>query len=112
MPEVAGIAQADRLAVLHHVRHHKDLRMARQLELVQHVDLQRAEAAAEGDLLRRRDALVAEHQHVIVEVRAMDAREIPGGQRLRQIQPDHFGTERCVERTDAEAIRASGACGT
>jgi hypothetical protein len=72
----AGVAQADRLAVLLDVGDDQDLRMARQLELAQHVDLQRAEAAAEGDLLGRRDALVAEHQHVVVEVGAVDAREV------------------------------------
>ncbi len=57
--------------------------MAGQLELVQHVDLQRAEAAAEVDLLRGRDALVAEHHHVVVQMGAMEAPEVRRGQRLR-----------------------------
>ncbi len=85
--------------------------MAGQLELVQHVDLQRTKAPAERDLLVRRDALVAEHQHVVVKVRAMDTREIIGGQWLRQVQPDHFGTERRIERTDLETVGAATGCG-
>jgi hypothetical protein len=61
--------------------------VARQLELVQHVDLQRPEAAAEGDLLCRRDALVAEHQHVMIEMRLMDALEITMRQRRPRSTP-------------------------
>jgi hypothetical protein len=64
---------------------------------VQHVDLQRTEAAAEGNLLLRRDALVAKHQYVVVEVRAMNARKIFGSQRLAQIEPEDFGAHRAVE---------------
>lgn len=37
-------------------------------ELLQHMDLQLTEAPAEGDLLRRGDALFAEHQHMVVQV--------------------------------------------
>ena len=79
--------------------------MAGERELVQHVDLQRAEAAAERDVLVRRDALVAKHQHVMVEMRAMNAREAAGVERLRQVEADHFGTERRIERHDVEMLR-------
>lgn len=102
---MAGIAEPDRLAVLDDVRHDQHFRMAGQRELVQHVDLQRAEAAAERDVLVRRDALVAKHQYVVIEVRAMDAREIVGVERLRQVDADHLGAERRVERHDVEMLR-------
>ena len=105
---MAGVAQADRLAVLDDVRDDQDLRVARQLELVQHVDLQRAEAAAEGDLLRRRDALVAEHQHVVVEVGAVDAGEVLARQGLRQVQAEHLGAQRRVEGADFETSARGG----
>jgi len=68
--------------------------MVLQLELVQHVDLQRPEAAAEGDLLRWLDALVAKHQHVVVQVRSVDGREVGIRQRRTEVQADHFGAER------------------
>jgi hypothetical protein len=40
--------------------------VAGQLELMQHVDLQRTETAAEADLLVGRDALVAEYHYVMI----------------------------------------------
>lgn len=61
------------------------------------MDLQRSEAAAELDLLPRRDALIAEHQHVMIQVRAMDTREAGGRDRLRQVEPDHLGAEAAAE---------------
>jgi len=77
-------------------------------ELAQHVTLQRAEAAAECNVLVGRDALVAKHQHVVVEVRAVDAGEVVIGKRLGQIEADHFGAERRVERNDIEVLLKPG----
>lgn len=111
MPEVAGIAQADGLAVLLDVRDDQHLGVARELEFLLHVDLQRPEAAAERDLLRGRDALVAEHEHMVVEVCAVDAREILVGQRAAQVQADHFGAEGRVEGADDEAGLGRGGIG-
>jgi hypothetical protein len=51
MPELAGIAQADVGAVLDDVGNDQDLGVVGQQELLEHVDLQFAKAAAEGDLL-------------------------------------------------------------
>lgn len=98
-----GIAQTDWFAVLLDVGHHQYFRMPTQLEIAQHMDLQRAEATTEIDLLRWSDALVAEHQHVIVQMRLMDTRKGVRIQRLRQIQPDHFGAQRGIERHDLHA---------
>jgi hypothetical protein len=106
---MAGVAETDRLAVLDDIRHDQHFRIGRQLKLVQHVDLQRPEAAAKGDLLVRCDALIAKHQYVVIEVRAMNAREIFVGKRLAQIEPEDFGAHWAVEGTDFDALRGSRA---
>jgi len=51
------------------------------------MDLQLAEAAAERHLLGRRDVLVAEYQHVVVEVGAVQAAEVFRPERTRQVEP-------------------------
>ncbi len=79
MPEVPRIAQAYGLAVLLDVGDDQHLGVAGQLEFPEHMDLQRPEAAAEINLLARRDALVAEDQHMVVQVRAVDAAEVLAG---------------------------------
>jgi hypothetical protein len=106
MPQVAGVAQADRLAVFADVRNDQHLGLFGQLELAQHVDLQGAEAAAERHLLGGRDALVAEHQHVIIEMGAVDAREIGVAERLRQVEAHDLGAERGIEGADRKRLRA------
>lgn len=58
------------------------------------MDLQRPEAAAEIDLLTRRDFLVAEHHHVMVEMRLMNARKVGVIDRQAQIQPGNFAPRR------------------
>lgn len=107
MPVVAGIAQPDRLAAgVLDVGDDEDFRMVRQLEVLQHVDLQRPEAAAEVDVLARRDALVAEHHHVVVEVRLVQPGEVRIAERSRQVQPQHLGAQRRAgQRPDVEALR-------
>ena len=50
--------------------HQQHFRVTSELELVQHMDLQAAESAAEIDLLLRRNALVAEDQYVMVQMSA------------------------------------------
>jgi hypothetical protein len=74
--------------------------VAWQLELAQNVDLQLAEAAAECHLPGRRDALVAEHQHMVVEVGAVDAGEVAVWNRRGEVQADDLGAERSVEGAD------------
>ena len=91
---MAGVAQADRLAVLADVRHDQHLRVARQLEIAQHVDLQLAETAAERHLLGGRDVPVAKYQHVVVEVGAVQALEVFRTERTRQVETDDLGAQR------------------
>jgi hypothetical protein len=106
---MAGIAETDRLAVFDDVRHDQHFRIVRQLELMQHMNLQRTEAAAEGDLLIRRDALVAKHQHVMIQMRAVNARKSSWLKRLAQIEAEHFGTERAVESANFDGLTGNGA---
>ncbi|GLZ25692.1 hypothetical protein Pstu01_23610 [Stutzerimonas stutzeri] len=66
--------------------------MIGQQKLLEHVDLQRAETAAEGDLLLGGDALVTEHQQSVIEMGTMDTSEIGFVQRLGQVQANDFRT--------------------
>ena len=69
------------------------------------MDLQRPKAAAEGYLLRGRDALVAKDQHHMLPVRAQDAVEVRIAQRLGQVQPEHFGAQRGRQAADFKLLR-------
>jgi hypothetical protein len=108
MPVVAGVAQADRLAVLADVGNDQDLRLRRKLELAQHVDLQFAEAARKFDLPGRADMGVAKHQHVVLEVGAVHAGQVGGAERARQVEAEHFGAERGLEGADVEVLAGGG----
>ena len=79
--------------------------MAGQQELLEHMDLQHAESTAEGDLLLRGNALVAEHHDVMIQVRAMDAGKVLIVDGPRQVQADDFGTDGATERADVEGLR-------
>ena len=104
MPELSGIAQPNGLTVLDDVGDDEDLRMIGQQKLLEHVNLQRAETAAEGDLLLGRDALVTEHQQSVIEMGTMDTSEIDVVQRLGQVQTDDFRPQRGIERANLEGL--------
>ncbi|CFW28885.1 Uncharacterised protein [Bordetella pertussis] len=104
MPVFAGVAQADRRAVLDDVGHHQDFRVMRKVELMQHMDHQAAEAAAEIDVLPGRDALVAKHHQVMIQVRTAHAGKIGGTQRTRQVDADDLRAQRVVQRPDREVL--------
>jgi hypothetical protein len=72
------------------------------------MNLQRAESAAEGNLLIRRDALVAEHEHMVIEVSAMNAREIVLAKRLAEIESEDFRADGTVERANLEGLGFNG----
>ncbi len=105
VPELAGIAKADILTVLDDVGDDQDFRVAGKQKLLEHMDLQLAKAAAEGDLLFRADALVTEHQHMVVEVGAMNTGEILGADRPGQVQANELGADGTGERADFEGLR-------
>lgn len=102
MPEMAGIAQAERLAAFLDVGNDQHFRLGGQLELAQHMDLQRAEAAAEGHLLRRRDVLVAKHQHTVLKVGVVDQGEIFPAQRNGQVEAANGRAQRSDVETGVE----------
>src|SRR5690606_9437526 len=58
-----------------------------------------AEAAAEGDVLLRRDGLAAGHDHRVVEQGAMDGGEILVVERPREVGPAHLRAQRLAQPT-------------
>jgi hypothetical protein len=74
------------------------------MELMENMPLQRPKAAAERDLLLRRDPLIAENEDVIVEVSAVNARKLIGVQCAAQVEPDDLGSERGIERANLDAV--------
>ena len=104
VPEMARVAQANRRTVLFDVGDDQDLGMARKLKILEHMDLQRAEPAAEVHLLLRCDALVAEHQYVVVQMGAVDTGKVGCVERQRQIQPQHLGPHRRRQGTHREIL--------
>jgi hypothetical protein len=68
------------------------------------VDLERAEAAAEIDMGLGADLLVAEDHDVVVEVRLVDALEVFGVDRLRDVEADDFGAHGGVEGAHFEML--------
>jgi len=76
--------------------------MLRQMKAVQHMNLQRTKAATEGDMLFRRDALIAQHHQAMFDQGGTDFGNAGVADRLMQIEAVDFGSERAVERTDVE----------
>jgi len=68
----AGAAQAERLAVRLGIADDPDLGMVGQIELRRHHDVQRTQAAGEGDMVVRRHVEVAEHQKPMTEPSRLD----------------------------------------
>ena len=67
MPVLAGVGEADVLAVPALVRDPQDLGVIRQQELIEDVNGQATETAAEGDVLFGRDVLVAKENERVIE---------------------------------------------
>ncbi|GAB7528180.1 hypothetical protein PS3A_05870 [Pseudomonas sp. 3A(2025)] len=78
--------------------------MIGQQELLEHVDLQHAETAAEIDLLLGGDVLVTEHHDVMIQMRLVNTGEIGVIKGFRQIEPDDLGTDLVGERADIKGL--------
>jgi hypothetical protein len=78
--------------------------MAGQLELMQHMDFERPETAAEFDVRFGRHPLLAKHHDVVIEMRAMNAREIGVIDRPGDVETDDLGADRRIEWTDFESL--------
>jgi hypothetical protein len=99
MPVLAGPAHADRTAVLGHIRNDDDLRGARHApSFAEDVEFDLAEAAGEGDLLRRRDALIAEGNDAVIVPGPLDRGEAVVVDGSRQIDTADLGAERSADR--------------
>src|SRR5882672_4703143 len=66
------------------------------------MDMQLAELAAEGEMLLRRDMLVAEEDHEVLGKRAVDFVHRPIGQRAREIDPRYFRADDRGQLFDAD----------
>ncbi len=106
MPVLAGIAQAHGLIVLDNIGDDEDFRMVGQQKLLEHMDLQHPEAPAEIDLLLRRDLLIAEHHHMVIQMCLMHTSEVGIVQRPGQIQPNDFRAHLFGEWTHFEGLRS------
>ncbi|GGJ93955.1 hypothetical protein GCM10009304_20000 [Pseudomonas matsuisoli] len=76
--------------------------MAGQVELLEYVNLQDAEAAAEFDLLLGRDRLIAKDHDVVIQMRAVNTREIFVVKRAAEVQIENLGSKSSLERTNVE----------
>lgn len=73
-------------------------------ELLEHMNLQFAKTAAEGDLVLRRDALIAKNQHMMIEVGTVNPREVLGIERPGKVEADDFGADGAGERVDIKML--------
>src|SRR5438105_2865515 len=76
--------------------------MALEVVLQRLHDVERAEAAGEGDVLLGRHAHVAEHQDAVARPRTLDLGERRVVHRPREIGADHLGAKFTLDRTDRE----------
>ena len=76
MPPAASAFQPHRLPIDALVSDLQDFGMLGQQELAQDVVLERAEAAAESDVVGRGDLLVADDDDVVIEQRLVDGVEL------------------------------------
>ncbi|GLH52601.1 hypothetical protein RS3R6_07820 [Pseudomonas atacamensis] len=110
MPELAGVSETDVLAVLDDVGNDEDFRVIGQEELFEHVDLQHAETAAEIDLLLRGDLLIAKDHDVVIQVRAVNPREVLIIDRPAQVEANDLGADGTAEGANFENLWR-GSCG-
>src|SRR5690242_12322749 len=106
MPAPAGALHAERLAFFLDVGDDEDLGMAGQVVLQRLHDVQRPEAAREGDLLRGRHMYVAEDENAVARPGALDFGKMSGEGGLiyhsRKIGAEHLGAKLTLDRTDLE----------
>ena len=101
----AQIIGTDGGTVLDHVGDHQNLRMALHEALAVFVgrgDVQLAETPRKGDLLRGGEALIAEHDHRVIEESLLNLGEEPVVDRLGQIDTADLGADVRGERGDFE----------
>ena len=102
MPAPAGALHAERFAAFFDAGDDEDLRMAGQVVLHGFHDVQRPEAAGEGDLLLGRHAHIAQHEDAVARPRCFERGEGGGVHRFREIGADHLGAKLAANGADRE----------
>src|SRR5690606_6267499 len=97
----------NRLAVFHDIGNDEYFRVVRQQELAQNVDLQLPEMAAESDVLFRRQMLIPEDQHTMIQVSLMEPSEVRLIEWLGKSDSNHFSPHGGIERTYIEVLRSN-----
>ena len=105
MPVAAGVVDADVAIAVHDVGDDQYLGMLGMQILVEDMDLEIAEAAAERDLPGLVDALVAEQQHGVLVPGPLDGGEGRVVEIPREVHAAHLGAERRVEGCDVRSHR-------
>src|ERR1043166_3093783 len=90
---VRGIRLPDRLSVVDDVRNDDNLFVSGQQILLQHIHLERTEAAAELDLLRGRELLAGNDDDSVFIVGALDQTEGLIVETVRQIDTENPSTQ-------------------
>lgn len=72
------------------------------------INVERAEAPPEVAQLSRRQVLVAEEDHLVIEIGPVDLVKGLVGQLLRQLDSEYFGTEGVGERLYLDRLIAHG----
>lgn len=99
MPVLAGVDGALQLSLLPHVGDDEDLGMLGEVELADHVRLERAEVPAECDMLLRRQVCVPEQQDPVLAERLIEQAHGFGFQPPGQVDAGHFGAAGAREGT-------------
>src|SRR5580704_15994771 len=112
MPVLASAPDTNRPTLLRHIRDHHDLWAIRHAPaFAEDVELNLAEAAGEGDLLLRRDSLLAEEDHAVFIVGPLDRGECLIIKRSRQVDTADLCAERCAGRDNLDRHGASSSTG-
>ena len=105
MPVAARIVDPDVAAAVHDVGDDQDLGVLGVEVLVENVDLEVTEPAAEGDVPDRVEVLVPEQQDGMLVPGPLDGAEGRVVRITRKIHAAHLGAERRVEGTDFQGHR-------
>ena len=94
MPIAAGVLRADDLAVfIEYVGEHENFIVPAQARFLAHVRFKHAKAAGEGDLLFRRELLLAKHRHFVVKESIAHGLECCVIERARKIDAGNFSAQ-------------------
>ena len=103
----AGVGEADRLAVLDHVREDHHLGDARLLIDIRHVHFEFAEARGEIAQVAARELLARKADHAVLPERAGDSVDLGLGHRRREVEAFDGGAQSCAGGNDVHCLLRS-----